>query len=123
MTNILFIAAAGSVGAVLRYLTHSWVSSLSTGPFPLGTLVGNLTGCIAIGFLAAHFTDTSSLRPELRLGLFVGLLGGFTTFSTYGLETLALIENGEVGLAALNFVLSNCLGVAGAFAGFRLASA
>lgn len=122
MTNILFIAAAGSIGAVLRYLVHSGVQSVGPAQFPLGTLVVNTVGCIAIGMLAATFADSTSLSHEHRLALFVGLLGGFTTFSTYGLETFGMIEGGAVGLAALNFVLSNALGVVGVWLGYRLAA-
>jgi len=122
MTNLLFIAVGGSMGALLRYMTHSGIQSLHSGPFPIGTLVVNTVGCVAIGFLAAYFSEAVSLSPEVRLGLFVGLLGGFTTFSTYGLETLALAEAGALGLAALNFGLSNALGITGVWAGLRLAS-
>ena len=123
MTNILFIAAAGSVGAVLRYLIHTGVQSVGPASFPLATLVVNTTGCIAIGFLSATFAESASLTHEQRLGLFVGLLGGFTTFSTYGLETFALLESGGgLSFAALNFALSNTLGIAGVWVGTRFAA-
>ena len=122
MRNILFIAAAGSLGAVLRYLVHSGVQSVGPASFPLATLVVNTTGCLVIGFLSVTFAESASLTQEQRLGLFVGLLGGFTTFSTYGLETLALLEGGGLGFAALNFLLSNTLGVAGVWAGARFAT-
>jgi CrcB protein len=122
MTSILFVAAAGSVGAVLRYLLHSGIQSLSPGSFPLATLVVNTLGCLAIGFLAVTFAESTSLTHEQRLALFVGLLGGFTTFSTFGLETFALLEGGGLGAAALNVALANTLGIAGVWAGSRIAS-
>jgi len=123
MTNLLFIAAAGSVGAVLRYLVQVGVQSVGPGLFPLGTLAVNLIGCLAIGFFAATFAESTSLTQAQRLGLFVGLLGGFTTFSAYGLETFGLLEGGDFGLAALYFGLSNALGVACVFVGYRIAAA
>jgi len=122
MTNLLFIAAAGSIGAVLRYLVSTGVQSLGLAAFPLGTLVVNTLGCLAMGFLAATLAESTSLSDAHRLALFVGLLGGFTTFSTYGLETFALLETGAIGPAALNFVLSNALGVLAVWVGYRLAA-
>lgn len=121
MTKLLLIAAAGSLGAVLRYLTHTGVQSLWPGEFPVGTLAVNVIGCLMIGFLAAQFAETTSLRPDLRLALFVGLLGSFTTFSTYGFDTLTLLENGALGLAVLNVGVSNVVGIAGVWAGLRVA--
>jgi len=122
MTNLLYIAAAGSLGAVLRYLVTTGVQSLGLAAFPLGTLVVNTLGCLAMGFLAATLAESAALAEAHRLALFVGLLGGFTTFSTYGLETFALLETGAIGAALLNFLLSNALGVLGVWLGYRLAA-
>jgi CrcB protein len=122
LRNLLFIAIGGSTGAILRYLVAHWAQRLSGSEYPSGTLVVNLTGCLVIGFLASLFAGPFVVRDEVRLGLLVGLLGGFTTFSSYGLETLALLDDRAYGLAFINVVLSNGLGLAGVWAGQRIAA-
>lgn len=121
MTNILFIALGGGVGAVLRYWLAHWAQGLGGEAFPSGTLVVNVVGCLLIGFLASLFAGPFIVRDEVRLGLLVGLLGGFTTFSSYGLETLALLGDRAYGLAFLNIALANGVGLAGVWAGQRVA--
>jgi CrcB protein len=106
---------------VLRYLMAGWGQKLTAGVFPLGTVLVNVTGCLAIGFFAAVFAGPLLVREEYRLAILVGLLGGFTTFSTFSYETLALIEDREWAPAALNVVLSNGLGLLAALVGSRVA--
>ena len=123
MLRIGLIFVAGGVGCVLRYGMAGWVQRFAGGSFPLGTLAVNVVGCIALGFLAALFTGPVLLREEYRLAILVGLLGGFTTFSTFGYETVSLGNDGQFALAAANLLLSNGLGLAAAWLGSRLATA
>ena len=114
------IAAGGAVGSVLRYALQGLVQRGTTSGFPLGTLVVNLAGCLAIGFLMATFTGPKLIREEYRIGIIVGILGGFTTFSTFGWETFSLINDREFSFAALYVILSCGLGIFGVWAGCRL---
>ena len=119
--ELLLIGIGGGLGAVLRFGLHRWVQGLADSPFPSGTLAVNLLGCLAVGFCAAALATPTALRPELRLAIMVGLLGGFTTFSTFGLETVALLDCGRIGLALLNLAASNAFGLLGVWLGMRLA--
>ncbi len=121
MSKLLLIALGGSVGAVLRYLLAGWGQRLINGAFPLGTLIVNSTGCLVMGFLVGVLTGPLLVREEIRLMLLVGFVGSFTTFSTFGYETLALLEDREWGGAALNVAVSNGVGIAAVLAGIRLA--
>jgi CrcB protein len=117
------IAAGGAVGSVLRYYLGRWNGALETGALPWGTLAANVLGCLAIGLLGALFATTwTSVRPEIRMGILVGVLGGFTTFSSFGFETLQLLQAGHGSRALLYVVLSNGLGLAAAWAGYRIAT-
>ncbi len=122
MSKIIWIAGGGALGAVLRYLVAGWAQNLTRGTFPLGTLTVNLCGCFVLGMLAALTTGSLLLRPELRLALLIGLLGGFTTFSTFAFETFQLLASGSWFAAASNLLLSNLLGLGGVWAGWRLGS-
>jgi CrcB protein len=121
MTRFVLIFLAGGCGCLLRYAVAGWTQRMADGIFPLGTLTVNLVGCAVIGFLASLFTGPVLIREEYRLAILVGLLGGFTTFSTYGWETIALADHGQWRLAATNVVASNLLGLAAAWWGARLA--
>src|SRR5436190_12282889 len=93
---LLFIALGGAAGSVARFLLTLWVQPVKPGlplsTFPVGTLIVNVTGCLAIGILHAIFSGSdSSERPELRAFLMIGVLGGYTTFSSFGRETLTMI--------------------------------
>lgn len=115
----LYIALGAGAGGLARYLLSNWVYSLSKGVFPVGTFVVNMTGCLLIGFLSGVF-EFFVLPPNLRLFVFVGFLGGFTTFSSYGLETFNLLKGSELWAALLNFVLSNAAGIVFVALGFFL---
>ena len=121
MTRWLLIAMGGAAGSLLRYALQGWVHRLAGTALPLGTLVVNVLGCLVIGFLAAACAGPISLRDDYRLGLTVGLLGGFTTFSTFGWETFALTSSGQVRWAVANVALSCTLGLLAVWFGARLA--
>ena len=117
----LLIAGGGAVGSVLRYAVQGTAQRLTESGFPAGTLVVNLIGCLCIGFLAAMFSGPMLVREEYRIGLTVGVLGGFTTFSAFGLETFLLANDGQLRMALANVVASCVLGVTAVWLGFRAA--
>ncbi|MDD3618607.1 MAG: fluoride efflux transporter CrcB [Desulfobulbaceae bacterium] len=96
------VGLGGFIGAVLRYLVSGWVQDRSGSiMFPFGTAAVNLIGCFCIGVLAYMVESRSFFSVETRAFLLIGLLGSFTTFSTFGSETLALLRNGRLDLAVL----------------------
>ena len=101
--KLSLIGAGGFIGAVLRFLVSSWVQG-RTGSvmFPFGTLTVNMIGCLLIGFLSALVEIKAMFSPETRSFVLIGLLGAFTTFSTFGNETLHLIRESRMELALLN---------------------
>jgi len=119
--KLALIALGGGVGAALRYLVTGWAQKLVSGTFPVGTLTVNVAGCFAIGLLNYVLLGPLLVREELRLALVTGVLGGFTTFSSYGWETLALTNEGAWLAAGANLVLNNGLGFFAAWAAYRLA--
>jgi fluoride exporter len=121
MTKWILIAAGGALGSVLRYALQGWVQRSTSSTFPLGTLVVNLIGCALIGFLTATFTGPKLIREEYRIGMIVGILGGFTTFSTFGLETFSLTNDRQFAFAALNVALSCGAGLLAVWVGYRTA--
>ena len=106
MKTLLFIAVGGSIGAVLRYAASLGVVSIMGRGFPYGTLFVNVVGSLLIGLLSVIMLDRFNVGPEWRAAVFVGVLGSFTTFSTFSLETLNLLEQGELVAAITNVMLS-----------------
>ncbi len=121
MFKLALIFGAGGLGALARYGVHTAVGRVSNTSFPVGTLLINVLGCFAIGYLATFFAGSFPLREEYRFAVLVGLLGGFTTFSTFGLETAALLEAGAWTQATANVVLSSSLAILAVWLGHRLA--
>lgn len=117
MSQILYIAIGGAIGAVLRYLASTAVYAFMGRGFPHGTLAVNVLGSLIMGFLAIVLLERISTGPELRALLLIGLLGAFTTFSTFSIETLNLIEQGAVIKAGINILLSVVLCVTAAWLG------
>lgn len=121
--KIVAIGVGGGVGSVLRYAVAGWVQKPGGVSFPAGTLAVNVVGCLLIGFLAVSLSGPVLVREEVRLALLVGVLGGFTTFSSFAWETIALASERQAALAALNVLASNVLGFAAAWCGWRIARA
>ncbi len=117
---ILAVACGGALGAVLRYAMVSWTLGLMGRGFPYGTLLVNVLGSFAIGAAFVWFQSRGPHLEILRASLIVGVLGGFTTFSAFSLETLNLALGGHPGRAALNVLLSVVLCLAAAGAGVKL---
>jgi CrcB protein len=117
MTNLLYIAGGGAAGALLRYWMSNSVHLLFGRGFPYGTLSVNVTGSILIGFIYVMSIERMDAGAEWRAAIMIGLLGAFTTFSTFSLETLNLIEAGEQSRAMLNIILSLALCLTGCWAG------
>ncbi|MFH7320444.1 fluoride efflux transporter CrcB [Desulfurivibrio sp. D14AmB] len=120
MLNIIAIMAGGAIGSLLRHLIFLLVQRPAGAGFPYGTLAANLLGCLSIGFLWYLLVD-SRLTQEWRLFLFTGILGGFTTFSTFARETTDLIRIGEWKTALVYVGVSNILGIGLVFVGMLLA--
>lgn len=106
MTNIFAVALGGAVGSVLRFLFSTWVYDRTGADFPFGTLAVNVLGSLIIGFLYVVLLERSALDPLWRAALIVGVLGGFTTFSSFSMETFNLIAGGEPVKAIANVALS-----------------
>ena len=116
MLNCLVVALGGGIGACLRYLI-GLIPLKEPFTFPVKTLFINILGCFVIGLIAAIAAKTTSLSPRTVLFIKTGLCGGFTTFSTFALETETLIKTGHIGIAILYVALSVVVGVGLAFAG------
>ena len=109
----MFLAGIGGfIGSALRYAIAGFVQTSTRGRFPFGTLVVNLLGCIAIGFLSQLADSRGVFTAEARVLIFIGVIGGFTTFSAFGNETIGLWRDGATALAAANVVAQVvlCLG-------------
>jgi CrcB protein len=117
MTKVILLAAGGAIGTVLRYTLSGLTYKISDGVFPWGTLFVNLTGSFVIGLLWGLF-DFENLSPNFRNFVFVGILGGYTTFSTFTLESFNLLRDNEIRLAISNVLASNILGILLVFIGF-----
>ncbi|MHB8534088.1 MAG: fluoride efflux transporter CrcB [Sulfuricaulis sp.] len=120
MNQVLAIAAGGALGSVLRFWLSTWVHTLAGRGFPYGTLTVNVLGCLAMGFLLVLFVDRFSDNTVLRAGVLIGVLGGFTTFSSFSIETFNLIEQGAVFKAVLNMAGSLVLCVGATWIGVIL---
>jgi len=104
--QLILIAAAGALGSVLRYLVSRAAQPLGGITFPAGTLAVNISGALLIGFLATYLLERSTVSADVRRTVIIGMLGAYTTFSAFSLETLELLDAGEWWYAALNVLLS-----------------
>lgn len=121
MIQVMAIAAGGAIGSVLRFGLSTWVHTFTGRGFPYGTLGVNVLGCLAMGFLFVLLVERAGESAVWRAGLLIGLLGGFTTFSTFSIETFNLIEQGAMAKAAANMAASLVLCVGGTWLGVILA--
>ena len=120
MTNILLVGLGGFIGSVARYKLGGWVLHLTVQEkFPVGTFAVNVAGCLVAGVLAGLVEKHELFSAETRLFLFTGLLGGFTTFSAFGLETMFLLRRGEPWVAAIYVGASVLLGVVAVWLGLK----
>ena len=116
-----YIAVGSAIGGMSRYVIGGLVQRLLDTTFPAGTLLINVTGSFLLGAILRYGVETTTLTPELRALLTVGFCGGYTTFSTFSYEALALLEDGEWGRAGVYIGLSLLLSLAAVFLGFALA--
>ncbi len=119
MIKLLLVGSGGFIGSVFRYLISGWVYQFFniTG-FPWGTFAVNFLGCLVIGFLGGFSEEHNIFSGEARLFLFIGLLGGFTTFSTFGYETFAFLRDGQFTEAIFNVLLQVLLCLAAVWLGY-----
>ncbi len=120
MLQLVSIAIGGAVGALCRYGMSNGIYLLLGRGFPYGTLSVNVLGSLIMGTVYVMMVERMDVSPELRAGITIGLLGAFTTFSTFSIETLNLLEDGESLKAGLNVVLSVTLCVFGCWLGMIL---
>jgi CrcB protein len=120
---LLYVAGGSAAGGVCRYLLTALLQPRTPAAYPLGTFVVNLTGAIAIGFVLRWTLASPGVSPEMRALLTTGFLGGYTTFSTFSYETIALIDAGEPRKAALYVIASVVLSLLGTAFGIALAAA
>lgn len=123
MIKILLIGTGGFIGSVMRYFLSGFVHRFifAESSFPYGTLSVNLFGCLLIGFFSGLVEIRQLFTPEIRLFIFIGLLGGFTTFSSFGYETFVLARGGQMIAAFSNMLLHLTLGLAAVWFGHALA--
>ena len=121
MTQVIAIAAGGAAGALLRYWMSNGIHAVLGRGFPYGTLTVNVIGSLLMGFLYIWLIERLASGPVLRAFLLIGVLGAFTTFSTFSVETLNLVESGQLGKAILNVLISVVVCIAAAGLGILLA--
>jgi fluoride exporter len=120
--KVFLVGAGGFIGSVLRYLASGWVQNwLQTASFPFGTLAVNVLGCLVIGFLSQLADARGVFTPETRLLVFTGVLGGFTTFSTFSNETFNLLRANQLFPALTNLTAHILLGLGAVWLGRTLA--
>lgn len=121
MKGLLLVGIGGFAGSIVRYKLGGWVLHLTAQErFPWSTFAINVAGCLLAGVLAGLAEEYELFGPDTRLLVFTGLLGGFTTFSAFGLDALFLLRRGEIGTALLYAGGSVVVGLAAAWIGWRL---
>src|SRR5262245_5306550 len=123
MYKIVLIGVAGLLGTLARYSLSGWADQWWRGQFPAGTLVVNALGCFAIGILLHAGEARIVADPVIRAAVTIGFLGGFTTFSSFAVQSFTLFREGNVLLAGANIVLSNVAGLVLVWLGYALARA
>jgi CrcB protein len=119
--TLIFVGIGGAIGSIFRYLTSVWVQKLNVNSnFPWATFLTNGLGCLLIGILMGYFTKHNLLNSQLKWLLVTGFCGGYTTFSTFGFETLQLTQNQQFATALLYTISSVCIGITAVFIGLWL---
>ena len=121
MIQFFVIGAGGFIGATTRYYLSWFISQNYASKFPFGTVTVNLAGCFFLGFIAALTEEKIELNPTLKGFLTTGILGAFTTFSTFSVETVQLLRDGHLNVALLNVGVSVIVGVCAAYTGLIFA--
>jgi len=119
--KIFYLGLFGGLGCITRYVISGWVYNLAGRALPFGTLAVNVIGSLLLGLIMEGSLRSTLLSPDLRIGLTVGFLGGFTTFSTFSYETVRLLEEGSLVAAGANILLNVTVCVAAAVLGIYLA--
>ena len=121
MQNVFLVGIGGFIGSIMRYLVTIWSDSLFQEiSFPLGTLIANISGCLVLGFLNGWAESHQFFTAQIRLFMFVGILGSYTTFSTFSYETVKMMQNGDSFQAMMNITLQVIIGLFAAFIGFQI---
>ena len=118
--NLLLVAIGGALGSVARYLFSTFVLRATGSLFPAGTFAVNAAGCFAFGLIAGAAEQRVAVPPEMRAFLLIGVLGGFTTFSSYAFESFTLIRDGQLLWASINLAGQVVIGVVGLAVGFAI---
>ena len=121
MTEFWALGLGGFFGATARYYIATFANRIFGPGFPYGTLTVNILGCFLLGFIATATDDKLNITPLVRTFLTVGMLGAFTTFSTFSVETLSLLREGNVSVAFANVFLSLAVGMLAAYGGMTSA--
>ena len=120
MLNLFAIAGGGAIGALMRFWISNSIYAMYGRDFPYGTLIVNVVGSFLMGVLFVLLNERFSLDPAWRAALLIGLLGAFTTFSTFSMETLNLFLAGEISKAAMNIILSVVMCIFATWLGFLI---
>ena len=119
--KIFYLGIFGGLGCVARYVISGWVYNLAGKALPFGTLAVNVIGSLLLGLIMEGSLRSTLLSPELRFGLTVGFMGGFTTFSTFSYETVRMLEEGSLLAAGANILLNVTVCIVAALIGIYLA--
>jgi len=117
VTRYLLVGLGGGLGSMMRYMVGGYASSRMNARFPYGTFLVNCTGCFLIGLVVAVLAERTDLSPNWKYLIPIGFIGGYTTFSSFELETFRSVENGEMLIAGLNVSLSVVIGFIGVWLG------
>jgi fluoride exporter len=121
MLNLVYVGVGGLIGSIGRYLVAGAVYQIFPNSyFPIGTTFVNILGCFLIGFISGLVEVRNLLSPEMRIFLLIGLLGGFTTFSTFSFETVALLRDGIFLTALANVLIQVVIGISAVWLGFNV---
>ena len=119
MVKLFLVGAGGFLGSISRYVLSGLVYRILGNPyFPFGTLVVNVVGCLLIGFMGGFVESRQAFSPEVRVFVFIGILGGFTTFSTFGYEVFGFARDGQFISSFINILLHVVLGIGATWLGY-----